>query len=135
MTLPSDSPGVFPDVPLQGHLCSLKRNGVKCYWQVEKLIEASRKLPVQEMQISELLPRISNGSWYGSAQKPTIGSIIEHVERAIKADVTCPIILAEDGKVMDGSHRIVGALIKGIKTVPAVQFERDPEPGYVERPD
>ena len=133
MTLPCDSPETFPGIPLMGHLCSLKRNGVKFYWQVDKLIVASSKLPVQEMELSQLLPRIANGSWYGPAQKPTIGSIIEHIQRAIEADLTYPIILAADGKIMDGSHRLIGASIKGINKVAVVQFQTDPAPDYIEK--
>lgn len=131
MRVPEENPETFPGIPLEGHLCSLRRKDAKFYWQVEKLIVASGKLPIQEMEVSELLPRIANGSWYGPIEKPTIGSILVHIERAIKADLTCPIILAADGKIMDGSHRLIGASIKGINRIPTVQFETDPPPDYI----
>jgi hypothetical protein len=50
-----------------------------------------------------------------------------------EADLAFPIILAADGGVMDGRHRIAKAVREGRATIDAVQFERDPEPDYVGR--
>ncbi len=48
------------------------------------------------------------------------------------ADLLFPVILSADGRVMDGSHRIVAASAKGIEAVDVVQFNKDPMPGYTE---
>jgi len=42
-----------------------------------------------------------------------------------------PIILASDGRVMDGMHRVCKALNENRETISAVQFENDPEPDYI----
>jgi len=39
-----------------------------------------------------------------------------------------PIILDEDGELMDGRHRIMKALLIGLETVKAVRFDQNPPP-------
>lgn len=39
-----------------------------------------------------------------------------------------PIILAADGRVMDGMHRVARALMDGRATVDAVRFAKTPPP-------
>lgn len=131
LKLPTDCPETFPGIPLKGHISSLKRGEKKYYWLVEGLIEKSVGLSVFEADVGELLAKIGSGTWFGKDEKVTIQLVLNHIDRALKADLSCPIILASDGKVMDGSHRIMGAYIKGIKTLKAVTFEIDPEPDYV----
>ncbi len=48
-----------------------------------------------------------------------------------EANLSHPIVLSQDGRVMDGMHRVCRALIEGRKTIRAVRFEVDPEPDYV----
>ena len=50
----------------------------------------------------------------------------------MEADLTHPIILAADGRVMDGMHRICKAEILGLTTIEAVRFDREVEPDYVD---
>ncbi len=46
------------------------------------------------------------------------------------ANLSFPVILAAEGRVMDGMHRIAKALMLGRETVDAVQFTVTPEPDY-----
>ena len=50
-----------------------------------------------------------------------------------EADLSFPIILAANGEVMDGRHRIAKAALEGRATISAVQFDGDPPPDYVGR--
>ena len=43
-----------------------------------------------------------------------------------EADLSYPIILGSDERVMDGMHRIARALLDGHATIKAVQFEVQP---------
>jgi len=53
------------------------------------------------------------------------------VDRLIEeVDLSHPIILGFDGRVMDGMHRIAKALLQGRTTISAVQFEIQLEPDY-----
>ena len=74
-------------------------------WDVDRLIVLSRDLPRKQVLLSAI-------------------EELGFVERAPDA---------ADGRVMDGRHRIVRALLDGKHQVEAVQFERDPEPDFVGR--
>lgn len=49
-----------------------------------------------------------------------------------EADLAFPIILSADGRVIDGMHRVLKALLNGSQSIEAVRFERDPEPDFVD---
>ncbi len=69
--------------------------------------------------------------WFGGeSEKPTCRAIVEHMRFIEETDLSYPIILATDGRVMDGMHRVVKALLEGKETIEAVQFSEDPEPDY-----
>ena len=132
MQLPMDNPETFPGIPLQGHLCSMRRDNEKHYWRVERLISESKNLPVGRAEVEVLIGRLGNGTWFGVNERATIKSVLAHIKRAMSADLMCPIILSSDGKIMDGTHRLVAASLKGIKEIPTVQFSLDPIPEHIE---
>ncbi|MFP8875159.1 MAG: hypothetical protein VCB42_11695, partial [Myxococcota bacterium] len=55
-----------------------------------------------------------------------------HMKLIQEVDPSFPIILAADGRVMDGMHRVARAVLEGRDEIEAVQFERTPEPDYVD---
>lgn len=57
--------------------------------------------------------------------------MVDHVRLMNKADLSFPIILSAEGRVMDGMHRVAKAVLLGHTTIEAVQFTQDPEPDYV----
>jgi hypothetical protein len=48
-----------------------------------------------------------------------------------ETELKYPIILSQDGRVMDGMHRVCKALILGLESISAVQFTIEPEPDFV----
>jgi len=44
------------------------------------------------------------------------------------ADLTFPIILDEDGDIMDGRHRVMKAMLLGEESILAVRFDKNPSP-------
>ena len=97
-------------------------------WDVDRLIALSRDLARQSISIEEL----------GELDRPfdeprTWRALIEHVRYINDADLSFPIILAANGEVMDGRHRIAKAALEGRTTISAVRFEADPPPDYVGR--
>jgi len=42
--------------------------------------------------------------------------------------VEFPIILDEDGEIMDGGHRIMRAMLEGKSSILAVRFDENPPP-------
>lgn len=57
--------------------------------------------------------------------------VADHAKLIDETDLSYPIILSSDGRVMDGMHRVAKACMLGLVTVSAVQFEVDPEPDYI----
>ena len=98
-------------------------------WDVDRLVLSSRELPVRAVPLSEIRELDSPVSGEGNA--PTWRALVEHLILLEAADLTYPIILAADGSVMDGRHRLAKALREGRSTIDAVQFVEDPPPDYV----
>jgi hypothetical protein len=61
----------------------------------------------------------------------TLRDMVTHMQAVNNADLSYPIILDEDGEVMDGRHRIMKALLNNEKTIKAVRFDKNPEPCQV----
>jgi hypothetical protein len=56
--------------------------------------------------------------------------VVDHVRLIEEVDLSHPIILGFDGRVMDGMHRVAKALLRGRTKIRAVQFETALEPDY-----
>jgi len=69
--------------------------------------------------------------WFDdSTGAPTVRAVVEHARRMLGVDLSFPVILGPDGRVMDGMHRIARAMLEGRKQVSAVRFPALPEPDY-----
>ena len=90
-------------------------------WSVARLIEVSKDLPVMEIPLNHL-------NIYHQYEKITLRDMVMHMQAVNDADLNYPIILDEDGEVMDGRHRIMKALLIGAETIKAVRFDENPLP-------
>jgi len=61
----------------------------------------------------------------------TLRDFVSNMQRVIDADLSYPIILDNDGYVMDGRHRLAKALLEGKKTIKAVRFDEMPSPCHI----
>lgn len=102
-------------------------------WNVARLIELSKGLPAQRIELSRVA-EVDQNHWYAlEGQLPTCRSILEHLTLIEEADLSFPIILDADGRLMDGMHRVCKAIRSGNTHIQAVQFHETPEPDYVGR--
>lgn len=97
--------------------CTLGRHE----WSVARLIALSRDLPVMQIPLDHL-------NVYLKFNALTLREMAMHVAAINNADLRCPIILDEDGELLDGRHRLVKAMITGAACIPAVRFDVNPEP-------
>jgi hypothetical protein len=95
-------------------------------WNVARLIELSRDLPVTPVAIASLR-QVDTVYW---SEPFTVRQFALHVRLVEEVDTSYPIILAAEGHVMDGMHRVVRALLNGDRTIAAVQFTVTPEPDF-----
>jgi hypothetical protein len=100
-------------------------------WDVDLLIARSAHLSRRAVPLRDI--REIDEPWHGDDEKPSWRAMVEHVKLIAEADLAYPIILAADGRVMDGMHRVAKALLHGRETIDAVQFEVDPPPDHVGR--
>jgi hypothetical protein len=99
-------------------------------WDVDRLIELSKPLPVRDVDLASI-DEIDSVYWFDDqSQRPTVRHVVDHVRLIEDVDLSHPIILGFDGRVMDGMHRIAKALLQGHATIRAVQFDTDLEPDY-----
>lgn len=103
-------------------------------WDVDRLVALSANLPRRTVPLEQI--RELDASWAGDGDAMSWRGLVAHVQLMDEADLAYPIILAADGTVMDGMHRVAKALRLGRQAVIAVQFETDPPPDHVGvRPD
>jgi hypothetical protein len=108
---------IQPFVSVSEQVCNIGRHE----WSIVRLIELSRDFPVMEVPIKHLY------IWQDSG-KCSLRDMLMHIRAALDADLSYPIILDEDGVLMDGRHRIIRALFNGAETIKAVRFESNPRP-------
>lgn len=118
--------------------------GFTFHWDVRKLWEID--LPVVPMQVQELewmldKPFWSEGSTVrGITARDVAGApdrYREHYERAMVADLTCPInVIWLGGRwvIMDGVHRLLKAWLRGHETILTKQAFESDVPRFSRRP-
>ena len=98
-------------------MCQIGRH----HWSVPRLFELVREMPVMDILIDHLYI-------YYTYDKLTLREMVSHLKAVNEADLSFPIILDEDGDLMDGRHRIMKALLNGEKSIKAVRFNKNPTP-------
>ena len=101
-------------------MCSLGRHT----WSVPRLFELVRELPVMDVPIRHL-------NVYNTYEKLTLREMVMHMKAVNNADLEKPIILDEDGELMDGRHRLMKAMLLGVPTIKVVRFHENPPPCQV----
>ena len=99
-------------------------------WDVDKLIALTKDLPQISVKLDEIKELDENFWFQGPEAKPTCRSLVEHFKLMEGADLKYPIILSQQGRVMDGMHRVCKSLLLGHKEIKAVKFNNDPAPDY-----
>jgi hypothetical protein len=99
-------------------------------WDIHRLIEMVADLPTVQVPLSAIR-ELDEPYWYGFGNPPTCRNIAQHARLINEADLSFPVILSSDGRIMDGMHRVAKAVMEGLSSVPAKRFAKDPEPDYV----
>jgi hypothetical protein len=97
--------------------CSVGRH----VWSVARLVELSKDLPVMEIPLDHL------DLWH-TYEKLSMREMVMHMNAVNAANLTTPIIMDEDGSIMDGRHRLMRAMLNGCDTILAVRFDENPTP-------
>jgi len=95
------------------------------HWSIPRLFELSKDFEVMEIPINHL-------NVWQIYEKLTLREMVMHFNAVNNADLSKPIILDEDGELMDGRHRIMKAMLLNEKTIKAVRFDENPSPCRVD---
>ncbi len=102
-----------------------------CAWDVDRLVSLTQNFPIKKVALSEIR-ELDEPYWFGeSTSTPTCRAVVEHAKLMAEVDLSYPIILSSDGRVMDGMHRVARSLFDGLDFVCAVRFTEDPEPDFI----
>lgn len=91
-------------------------------YAVARLLDDAKDLPVFEVPLAAL--DLTGEIWKGA----NMLLLAFHVRKCMDADLNCPILIAWDGSIADGRHRILAAIAKGRRTLPARRMTWKPEP-------
>jgi len=99
-------------------------------WDCDRLVALSSELPREKVPLDSIR-ELDETYWRSDGEAPmTCRELVEHMRLVEEADLSFPIILSCDGRVMDGMHRIAKAALEGRREIEAVRFEQDPEPDF-----
>lgn len=107
-----------------GHWVSLGERA----WHIETIWRAARDLPAEDVLIAHI-QEVDEDCWFRGGPA-TVRAVVNHTRSILDADLTRPVILAADGQVLDGMHRIAKAILAGHDTVPAQRLPEDPDPDW-----
>jgi len=103
-------------------------------WDVDRLVRRSKHFPRVKVLLSSLR-ELDESYWFnGVDDVPTCRAVADHARLIEATDLSYPIILSSSGRIMDGIHRVAKAYMLGHETIVAVQFDKDPEPDYIDVP-
>lgn len=117
----------YPVVQIEGcavHENTYSHNGK--VWTVTNLIAQTKDLEPFDLPLAA----IYLGAEVWSPEASPYGMAF-HMRRALDVDTSYPIILSEQGFIMDGWHRVLRALIDSKATIRAVRFTKTPPHDYL----
>ncbi len=112
------------------HTYSFSSGSVERTWVIPRLWSLAEGMPTFDYEVGKF-PHLDEVVWFDHHSPPTVREVLSHASRIRDLDVNRPIILDEDGKVMDGVHRICRAILDGVTTIPAVRFSPTPIPDWI----
>jgi hypothetical protein len=104
-------------------------NGIRA-WDIHRLVALAKDLAVFQIPVSPIR-ELDEPYWFDDGSVPTCRDVADHARLINEADLSFPIILSSDGRVMDGMHRAAKAAMQNLGSLSAKQFAQDPEPDYV----
>ncbi|RKF18812.1 hypothetical protein DBZ36_10495 [Alginatibacterium sediminis] len=108
-----------------------KQEGDVFIWDVNRLLDQYQYLPQRAWRLSEI-SEIDENYWFelGGAQ-PSCRAISEHAKLINEADLTYPILLCSEGKIIDGMHRVCKALMRGDTHIQVKQIPDKLAPHFI----
>jgi hypothetical protein len=91
-------------------------------YAVARLLDDTKDLPVFEATLASF--DLTDQIWKGC----DLRALALHVRKCMQADLNYPILIAWDGSIADGRHRLLKAIAMGKRTILARRMYWRPEP-------
>lgn len=105
--------------------------GERHTWDVHQLLRKAKGLRVEAVPLNEI-SELDELWWYQTSDdRPTPRSVADHMKLVRDTDLSYPILFCADGRLMDGMHRVVKALLGGREQIKAIRFPETPAPDYI----
>ena len=101
-------------------------------WDIDILVALSKNIKTKTILLTQIKEFYGNWWFKSDSDLPTCHAITEHFKLVNACDLSYPVILSSDGRLMDGMHRVCKAHLEGRETIEVVQFEVDPDPTYID---
>lgn len=100
-------------------------------WDVHRLLRIAKELPVERVLLSDIGELDEN--WWFQDANPIVSprALADHMRLVEAADLSFPVLLCADGRLMDGMHRVVKALTSGETTIRAIRLKPTPDPDFI----
>lgn len=92
-----------------------------CIWNALTLIEHSKKFPVFDLPVAGI--DLSRRAW----KIESIDDFIYHMNRVNKTNLDYPVILNDEGVIVDGLHRVAKAVLQGKTIIKAIRLNDMPD--------
>jgi len=102
----------------------------KYVWRAEDLWAAAKGLPVVELPVDDFVEQLNGTCWTQGDEEVTPNWVLCHTRRILNAE-DYPIIIDEDGIILDGVHRLCRAVLEGREVIEAQRLKLLPEPIYI----
>jgi disulfide oxidoreductase YuzD len=117
---------LYNRVKNQEYVDDSDKNDIKSY-SVPKLIELSEDLPEKSYDLKDLERQIYKDTPWGEGL--TISDVLndpkkymDHMKRIKNSDLSYPILIAPNGEIADGNHRLAKAVMNKENTIKAKVF-------------
>ncbi len=100
-------------------------------WNVHRLVRLSKGIDPILVSLSDIAELDENWWYQEPGMMPTPRSFAEHLVLVRETDLKHPILLCADGRLMDGMHRVVKALVEGRTHIQAIRLPVTPKPDHI----
>lgn len=101
-------------------------------WYVPHLVQQVAQDDPIDLPLAAI-SEIDEPYWFAATNSvPTVRSVAEHGLQISNADLSYPILVCPDHRVIDGMHRVAKALMQGATTIAARVLPDLPPPEYID---
>ncbi|GAB5491590.1 MAG: chromosome partitioning protein ParB [Phototrophicaceae bacterium] len=101
------------------------------YWKARTLWKLAETMPIETIMLDSFDWESDNFECNAFSEQPLWREVGDQAKRIINADLQYPIVLSDEGNIMDGMHRVLKCYVFGVPSIQAVRFIENPPPDEI----